>query len=565
LNKQYRKELIKSLKKYTAELLRHGEVVTGSKEEKKLLDTYSRILEESNPDIVIRKLPLRVLQWSEKESLVETKEGTIKTTAFPYTLTNDIEETHIFIGKCDDLFKRRHHVLNNIHDKIVSVFMPRDLDDVEDCYFKLLEMGVTGIIFIDFLDVHRRFVITGSRDYSYNMGAPPLIPVLHVGKSQARHFIKHSGEKIRIYTETIVRESTGTTLEGILAGRRDHEYVLLTTHHDHWFSGFHDNILGMAFIAMMARQLKNSKLERSLLLVSFTAEESGALGFAGWYWSYGSRSYASDIKTRSIDITAVVNVDMPGRSRICFSGTPEMRIYARKIAEKHGYEELLELEDDNPYMDSISFSTAGWPSASIHSLPYLQEIYHSSRDVSSEADWIEIWRAYEFYKEIVEGLSRGDDLPYSEGIKSIYDTYAELNPPIELLSILYKIYRATRTCGNKVIQFLYSKYYRAYIEVYKEAPTTIRSSLLPHLSLLRDIRVMENDSITSIPVKRYIIGYLEELPGLSTIASDSHSNIRRAVKKNLNYMMLALQWTLKLYVKRLANEIDELIGKACSG
>ena len=417
---------------------------------------------------------------------------------------------------------------------------------------------MAGIIFIDRFDVNRKFVITGSKDYSYNMGAPPPIPVLHVKKSCAKYLIRHSGEKIRIYTDTLIKESTGVTLEGVIPGRRD-EYILLSTHHDHWFSGFHDNIIGMIFLAMVAKHIRNSNLERSLLLASFTAEESGAPGFAGWYWTYGSRSYATDLITRGIEILAVVNVDMPGRNKICFSGTPEMRVYADKIAERLGYKELLKLEDDSPYMDSISFSTVGWPAASIHSLPYLQEIYHSDRDDIMAADWSVIMKTFEFYKELVRRLLQGEKLPYIEGIKNMYDTYAGLNPPSEILSILYKIYRATKTCGDRVVRLLYSRYYRAYMEVYQESPTIIRTALLPQLLLLSDIRELEKslDDALNIPLRRYIIGYLEELPGISLVKLDTRT---RTTKSTL---MRTLREMLKLYTKKLINEIDELIGEAC--
>lgn len=101
---------------------------------------------------------------------------------------------------------------------------------------------------------------------------------------------------------------------GQITGNRTDEYVIFSAHYDHVgvregmegdniFNGANDDASGVTAVIELARYFKTRpKPERTLLFVSFTAEESGG---------YGSRYFAANVDPEQV--VAMFNIEMIGK------------------------------------------------------------------------------------------------------------------------------------------------------------------------------------------------------------------------------------------------------------
>ena len=117
-------------------------------------------------------------------------------------------------------------------------------------------------------------------------------------------------------TDTEQTEYGLSNVVGMIAGNRTDEYVVFSAHYDHIgirpggddviANGANDNASGTTAVIELARYFNSqSKPERTLLFVAFTAEESGGLG---------SRYFSEQLDPDNI--VAMFNIEMIGKPAV---------------------------------------------------------------------------------------------------------------------------------------------------------------------------------------------------------------------------------------------------------
>ncbi len=200
---------------------------------------------------------------------------------------------------------------------------------------------------------------------------------------------------------TVQREENESTrarnVVGVVRGRdpelRD-EWIVIGAHHDHLgtrdtgrdriYNGADDNASGTAVVLQLARAWADRSPARSLLFVTFSAEESGLLG---------SRAMLTQ---GSLDLNSVqfmINLDMVGRN----PGSP-LRVYGDGYAR--GLEGLVRDANEGPRID-LEFAGLDMPANSDHApffeanipvLAFFSGFHAQYHRVGDEVDHISIDR-----------------------------------------------------------------------------------------------------------------------------------------------------------------------------
>lgn len=123
---------------------------------------------------------------------------------------------------------------------------------------------------------------------------------------------------------------------GVLEGRRRDEYIVVAAHYDHLgmqggriYPGADDNASGVAILVTLAKMLASSHPDRSILFISFDAEEDGMLGS-----HYFARSGLVDLKK----IKAMICLDLVGGN---FFPWETNRVYALGADHDPGMKKVL--------------------------------------------------------------------------------------------------------------------------------------------------------------------------------------------------------------------------------
>lgn len=376
-----------------------GEVVSGTAREEGLVEELRGLFEGAGLEVSIHKV--ECLSWEERSSRIEVEGGLTATcTAMPYTVSSTSHGRLVYVGQWPS---------GGLEGCVALVDMvPEDLDLAKEQCLEAARRGAVACIFIDpYLDDgSRRIVVTGAEGYSFGPGSPPPIPCVSVSRRAGAELRRLAGRGARVEVEaSISHGSRALIVEGVLEGSVEEE-VLVTAHHDHWLAGFTDNCLGVAFLVEAARRLPRN-LRRRVRLVSFGAEEQGAPGFSPWYWIHGSRSYVR-LRGDSIDlIEAVLNVDVLARPPLTIaSSDAKLRALLSRAAEALSLPYNVEL--DNPYCDSYSFTMAGLPSATLHTFDQCTPFYHSDRDLRGQVDAGFVGGALKALEASIVALARGE-------------------------------------------------------------------------------------------------------------------------------------------------------------
>ncbi len=232
----------------------------------------------------------------------------------------------------------------------------------------------------------RRIMVAGVWDYRWKPAPPPPIPCLFISREEGMKLVKEDGSGGELHCRSEVVRSYGYTVEATREGVED-GFVVVSCHHDHWLTGASDDLVGVAMLLKLAERVGSGRAKYGLKLVSFTAEESGALGFQPWYWIHGSRSYVKELEREGeLDsVVAVVNVDSCTRKPVHLAGSPEIRPLLERTFSSRGLSYVPEL--DTSYCDSYGFTLAGVPAITLHSFPAIPDIYHSNADTVEAIDW----------------------------------------------------------------------------------------------------------------------------------------------------------------------------------
>ncbi len=358
------------------------EIITGSPEEKIVVEKIKEAMEDAGADEII-VAPVNVLYWRDIDCFIEVGEYKIKCYANPYTLSSDVSSKIVFGSYYGDNIVFQE----NPRDKIVVIPYTDDPDDIYFIIHKLLSLHVKGVILYDELPGrYRRIVVTGVNGFPFLYGSPPPIPVVSIRKEDYLKIIKSMKREARIYVKSLVRDSIGYNISALLYGKVEDE-VHITAHHDHWFSGFSDNRLGVETLINILKHLagKNS-LRYTYRMISFTAEESGAPGYSGWYWIWGSRKYLEEARIRGKldNVLLDVNIDSIVTKPLRISYTPLIHKLVNEFLVR-GNIEYRSLGLNEPIFDSFSYILNGIPAITFHTHEELKHNYHTNLDDGKEA------------------------------------------------------------------------------------------------------------------------------------------------------------------------------------
>ena len=371
------------------ELSKYGEVLPGSRKERQVTEKVREFLEEGSDEVTV--IPTTVLAWEEKEVKVDCG---VKAIALPYSKSGE--------GKI----------------KVVRV---RSLFDIPKAYMEAAREGAEIVAFTLNDRTLRRFVVKFGTLLQYS-GAEPPVPALFMSEDP--------GTECYGYVKTDLREGTGYTIEATRNGKSD-EFVVVSAHHDHFMSGEHDDLAGVALL----RFIKSK--ERTIKLVSFTAEEMGCF-YDTLSWGCGARSYVNGLKEYPY---FMIDIDFPDESSVLFL-SPGLENVANITKLK------VELRPQ-AYTSSYAFLRKGIPTLTLSPLeerPY----YHSNLDIVDlrEEDYLN------FFASEIEKIANRATIEESEKVNPIYREIR--NVPLEArLTTLFldlrevlKTYRMVMTSGR---------------------------------------------------------------------------------------------------------------------
>ncbi|NON62718.1 M28 family peptidase [Acidianus sp. DSM 29099] len=323
-----------------------GEIITGSKEEGKIIDKIKAFFHEVSDEV--RVTPIMVMNWKQRDLILECSGRKIDASLFPYSPSVDLE-TEV---------SESYELCNN---KMLKVKI-NNLFEVNKYYEEAIEKGCNSVVFsLD--DEIRRFVIKNGNLLSTKPSPPPYIPAIYVKLSDFQ-LVKG---KCRLLADSEFNQSTGYIVEGIKNAKYNEE-IHVTAHHDHWLAGERDNLLAVSILPELTSDLYETHL------ISFTAEESGSLSFSPFSWSYGSRKFLQGIRTDNVLLN--INMDNLAEDSLTVKLTPGLR----GLIEN----EVNVLEIPEIYTDSYSYVKSGIPSVNIGSYSMLH--YHGEFDVVNPGD-----------------------------------------------------------------------------------------------------------------------------------------------------------------------------------
>lgn len=89
----------------------------------------------------------------------------------------------------------------------------------------------------------------------------------------------------------------------IPGGAHRDEIVLVSAHHDAWFSGADDNATGVAVILEVARALADAQPDRTIRIASFDREEEGMVGASAYAADHADTSWYRIVNLDSVGYT----------------------------------------------------------------------------------------------------------------------------------------------------------------------------------------------------------------------------------------------------------------------
>ncbi len=352
------------------ELYTGFEVNSGSLSEVREVERIKGLI-ESYLKVKVRTLEVPLLTWRLKHLSLDPKPEVAATA--PYVESSTVEALWFKVE--GDATKPRAW-RGFPEGRVAIVSEPSNPDDIKFAAIQAAEAGASALI-VESRVAPRIIVTNGYTGFNYNVGAPTPIPVVVVENGYSSKLALHSKVSVSIDANTI--EGYGYTMEAEVTGSSE-DFFIVGAHHDRWYGGFSDNVIGLAQAIVTAKILGEHGL--SVKLLSFTAEEYGALGYASWYWAWGSRFYSKQLReSRVLERVALhINYDMASISPLRVSGSPQY------VGSARG--DSLERCCECAECDSFSLASAGAPTICMHSLwsPEVRALYHTPWDAPEKSD-----------------------------------------------------------------------------------------------------------------------------------------------------------------------------------
>ena len=279
----------------------------------------------------------------------------------------------------------------------------------------------------------------------YSLSEPPLVFVsqqdgewlkTQIGASAATATVRND---VRM---TLAEEGgEGYNVVATLPGRaHDGQKVLLTCHHDAFFSGGLDDSSADAAMLTIAKAMRMSgyRPQRTVVFLFTTGEEFGSMN-AYYQWAHGAWHA---ITQRHPDwagkVTAMLNLEMQGSrgGKMWMRMNPELRPWIEKrVADwpqlfPNGSGVITPVDTWN---DQWPFTAAGVPSIefSTKTSDYTATVYHTQYDTKDLVDWSYLATNAKMYFRLARDLDRGL-LPYS--LKARADDLAATVDEAELVA-----------------------------------------------------------------------------------------------------------------------------------
>lgn len=284
--------------------------------------------------------------------------------------------------------------LDNLHSKFIKY------ENERTKVILAKEKGAKGVIFVQGYDFDKNDKLM--TDFYDNSALNYGIPVINISKNLANIIFNQDGKdfkkiekqiietkkpnsfalnkKINITTDVQPNVVTTQNVVAYLEGsdkKLKNEYILIGAHYDHLgfggknttsrmpdtiaiHNGADDNASGVASILELAKELSNNKnnIKRSIIFVSFSAEEMGLLG---------SDYFVKNLPIKKDQLKAMINIDMLGRFN---KDTKALEIggvgSAKKIMKilnsvSHKDFNIVATQDGNGPSDQSSFYSSGYP------------------------------------------------------------------------------------------------------------------------------------------------------------------------------------------------------------
>jgi len=280
--------------------------------------------------------------------------------------------------------------INNCRDKILLASATDYPDNIWILYNHAVEKGALGVIFYDYYpDRKRRIVINGEWHYSFNESIKSPIPAVHIKLNDYPSLRRFLEKKISIDLKSTIDLAKGYILD-ILIEKDPYREIIISAHHDSWFTGFRDDGIGLLTILSLAKNLSNKLFTENMptiRLLSFSAEEFGDPRNPGWYWAYGSRYYldkifnTKDLLTRTM-VSIVIDTAFKEHIHVSYSYPDLGYFFIDKFSMRSNLDGY-----GHPYMDSISFIRNGIPTITLYNFSETIPVYHTDLD-TPYSGWI---------------------------------------------------------------------------------------------------------------------------------------------------------------------------------
>jgi len=334
------------------------EIVSGSRREERAVKALGDMFKEVADWVKTFYTP--VVSWVEEECLIEANERVFKCSILPPGVDFEVEG-RLVTNIRQALLVEEPVLLLGVRGW--GLILNRVLQRVSDGRLKAV------IIYDPLSDSYKREVVSGSSGLSLHTGSPFPIPVVSARKSDVRELLQTASDcRIRIYGRArLVRDAIGRTLVAGVNGRGELE-VHASAHHDHWFNGVYDDLIGLEALLGLARRLRGAGNTANVTIISFTAREFGSPILPSWYWSWGSRFFTETLESKGhIDkVVANITIDNLTGSTLRASYHPFLFKCVKEVKGAGVVDEGLRFL---PYLDSYSYLHRGVPSVALHNQP----------------------------------------------------------------------------------------------------------------------------------------------------------------------------------------------------
>jgi Predicted aminopeptidase, Iap family len=475
--------LISTVKKF------QGEVVAGSKRERDIVSEIKGELEDQK--VECRETPVKVISFMDKGSYISGIKGF---SVLPYSPTKS--------GRG----KLRSEI------ELVNLINPLEANYY---YYRAVERGKEMVFFCG--DKYlRKFTIGYGFPFSSSYSPLP-IPAIYVKEQECNKL----PEQVEFSINTSLVESYGYNIEAVMPGKEE-EFVLIGANHDHWFTGTHNNSLGSAVLLVLARLLGETKY--TTRIVSFTAKESGSMGFSSFPLLYGSSQYVKNLKlSGKIDklISAIIWEGVFSNPNLSCSYSLEKAF-------------SFPLSHLTPYSDDFPFLLEGIPTCLLSSHSPLANSDGDNEGIFNENMMREYFTEFlNGVKKIIQGIVKPDYSVYTKEILRI--TY---HPPLRNIAV--KIDDLEKAGERAVLRQIFSKLF----SVYTNGKWVGKVGLLPDIFL--SLEFLEGNYSGEV--------YLKNGIPMPFNALSRNPEIRDLVKKSVEYFLYE---RAEDYVE----EINEVISK----